>query len=206
VLIPILYRFYIRALSADAMVSRKALQADLQKASSLTVELETLMTRIWRSREPTIVPLLAPFGSMFQEWQLWHPSGVAWIGLVRDFGLTCKLLADTLTDDPGGPRPSIAFDLLMLELAEWHRTILSGLAVAEPTEKIPAADAEAPRSRKVTLEERFRFLASVWHAFRKTELALRKTEQELGLSPVQLKLPPSEEALRKKLDLLDLRK
>jgi hypothetical protein len=60
VLIPILYRFYIRALSADAMVSRKALQADLQKASSLTVELETLMTRIWRSREPTIVPLLAP--------------------------------------------------------------------------------------------------------------------------------------------------
>jgi hypothetical protein len=194
-LLPLLWRFYVRALSGDEMASRKALREELQEAAKLADQLEILATRIWRSSDPAIIDLLAPFGAMFQEWQLWHPSGIAWIGLLRDFGLTTKLLADTLTKDAGGPRPALAFNLLMLELAEWHRGTLSCLATK---------DAGGPRLRPVADAECRKFLASVWQALRKAKPALRIAEQDLGLAPVQLKLPESDDALRKKLELLEL--
>ena len=48
---------------------------------------------------------------------------MAWVGLLHEFALTTRLLADTLPDDRGGRDTATAFGDLMRYLAEQHSAL-----------------------------------------------------------------------------------
>jgi hypothetical protein len=99
------------------------IEKELERASGLAARLKRSAALIWRSRDPAITNPLAPFGTMFQEWQPLHSSGVAFVGLLHEFEFTTKLLADRLVDDPGGPRRANALDDFLIWLEQYHRML-----------------------------------------------------------------------------------
>jgi hypothetical protein len=132
-LLRVLWHFYSNSLpEAGVMFNRNELKKELRCAAELAEKLEISADRIWRSRDIAIAQLQR-FGAMFQEWQPPHPSGVAWVGLLREFANTTRLLADTLDDDPGGPRAAIPFDELMIALSDYYRALTRdrGLALCD---------------------------------------------------------------------------
>ena len=126
-LIRFLWHFYCNSLpEAATMASRAVLKRELRSAAVLSEKLEASAARLWKSTDPVIGKHLHRFAGMWQPWQSarpTHPSGIAWIDLINEFALTTRLLADTLTDDSGGPRPAMAFDHLVIGLADYHRQL-----------------------------------------------------------------------------------
>ena len=179
----ILWRFYLNSLpEAELIFSRTALKKELRRASRHAEKLQASAARIWRSRDAAVIDLLQPFGAMWQAWQSSKPmrrSGVAWVALLEEFGHTTRCLAETLPDDLGGPRPAVPFDELAIGLADYHRAY------------------HRAHHRTASDATYFRFVASVVDV-------LRKVEKQLPAA--KFKLPPNDNALRKRLRRLAARR
>ena len=108
------------------MASRAVLKRELRSAAVLSEKLEASAARLWKSTDPCDRQAPPSFRGDVAALAIsatTHPSGIAWIDLINEFALTTRLLADTLTDDSGGPRPAMAFDHLVIGLADYHRQL-----------------------------------------------------------------------------------
>ena len=175
-LVRLFWHFYRNSLPEGGVkFYRDDLKKELQRAAGLAEKLEVSAARIWQSQDPAIFDLLRPLAAMAQEPNPPHPSGVAWIGWLRAFASTTKLLADTLLDDPGGPRPAIPFDELAICLVPYCR----------------GPDGTPPSEARY-----FAFVASVVDF-------LRTIEKRLPAA--KFRLPVTDRALRQRLRLLTAR-
>jgi hypothetical protein len=104
-----------------------------------------------------------------------HPSGVAWIGALDEFVNRTLLLSKTLADDGGGPRRDVAFDDLLLALANYYRNLVQ--------------DHQQQISDKQFEKQFFDFVATV------TDLA----------RDLAIRVPPDDKALRERLRRVTIR-
>jgi hypothetical protein len=96
----------------------------LRKATQLATKLKESSHLLWQSREPSVIESLHNLVA-WQDWQLscpMHKSGIPWIALLDEFANRTNLRAKKVPDDKGGPRPSIAFRELMIELSTYYQT------------------------------------------------------------------------------------
>jgi hypothetical protein len=155
--------------------SRAVLKEELKKSSRLATELKLSANLLWQSREPAVVKSF----SGFVGWQPWqspcpmHPSGIPWVALLDEFAKRTEHLLNKLPDDRGGPRAELAFDDFLIALADYYRALL--------------------RKRNVAPDDKqFVEFAEV------TTDTLRKVRAQLPGADF-LRLPPTKEALRKRL-------
>jgi hypothetical protein len=175
----ILWRFYCNSVPETRTIySRAGLKKEMQKAARLAEKLETSAELIWKCRDMAALEHLARFTTVALEGESLHPSGIGWIGLLHEFARTTKRLADTLPDDPGGPRPGIAFDELVIGLTNYYREFARS------------------RNSKISEERYFRFVASVVDVLQKIQRHLPAAD---------FKLPKNDKALRQRLRRLTKR-
>ena len=173
-LIRVLWRLYCNS-GQHVWNSRAVLKEELKKSSRLATELKLSANLLWQSRERAVRKSL----SGLVEWQTWqssrpmHPSGIPWVALLDEFAERTKNLVNKMPDDRGGPRDAIAFDEFLVGLGGYYRTLV--------------------RERNQALDTN-QFVEFAWAA---TD-TLRKVCAQLPGADV-LRLPPSKEALRKRL-------
>jgi hypothetical protein len=156
---------------------RKALKQELRKAARSAESLETLSALIWDADDPARNhPLLSRFGEIGPKWRPVSRGFPPWVDLLREYAFTLRLLGDTLPDDRGGEHTASAFDALLRFL--W-----------------------LPYCRMAWTHDLtsdfLRFAAVV------TDL-LRSIEPKLPAA--SFKLPPSDDALAKRLQRLGLKR
>jgi hypothetical protein len=110
---------------ARVMSSRADLKAELRKSAKLAERLRASAEIVWMAGDPSVNEALQEFtrAQILDSSQL-HSSGVGWIGVLDEFANRTLLLSDTLADDGGGPRRDVAFDDLLLALANYYRVLV----------------------------------------------------------------------------------
>jgi hypothetical protein len=159
--------------------NRAALKNTLSKSADCADKLRESSELIWQSNEPSVRELLRDFVG-WQEWQSsrpMHPSGIGWIDALDEFAKRLRLLAGTLPDDTGGPRPNVAFDDLLLALTDCFTA--RAKERKKPIDKTPI-DPELKR-------EFFNFVIEV------TEVARNVWKDRPGAA---IKVPPDDKAVR----------
>jgi hypothetical protein len=123
-LLTILWRFYLNSLpEARARSSRAALKRELRRSADLADRLQASAEILWKSGEPSVEEILEDFNrplTFLVTATGPHESGVDWIASLDEFAKRTRLLADTLSDDKGGRRNTVAFDDLLLGLADYY--------------------------------------------------------------------------------------
>jgi len=113
--------FYRNSGEQHAGNSRKILKDELQKSALLAANLKLSTSRLLQSREAALA--LSDFVG-WQAWQPMHSSGIPLIGLLDEFAKRVGSLADTLSDDAGGPRDKTAFYDLLIILGHYYRAFM----------------------------------------------------------------------------------
>jgi hypothetical protein len=160
----LIWSFYRNSLSgAEIKISRAVLVRKLGRAAERAEELEKLAEELWASEDPIVLRELAEFVPVGLDLpsSRSHRSGVAFVGVLSAFALKIQWLAQTLPDDPGGPRRAMPFDRLVIGLGECYR----GLTGEEPA---------------VTTKGRFfRFVSDVTDVLRKLQKRLPSADFNL---------------------------
>jgi hypothetical protein len=163
-----LWTFYLNSLPETKIkVSRSVLKRELRKAATLSWRLENSAGRIWQSGDHHVIAQLKEFvqvGLSSQSSRPMHPSGIGFIDLLNDFALTTQMLAQTLSEDRGGPRSAMALDSLIIGLAQYYRDLTND----EPD--------------KSSMGRFYRFIAAVVDMLRKLERALPAAKFNLPCS------------------------
>ena len=157
---------------------RKALKQALRKAAGSAEALEKLSALIWDADDPAARnhPLLSRFGAIGPNWRPVSWSFAPWIEVLGEYAFTLQLLGDTLPDDRGGEDTASAFDALLSFLWDHYYRMAW--------------------THDLT-SDFFRFAAVV------TDL-LRSIEPKLPAAV--FKLPPSDDALAKRLQRLGIKR
>ena len=177
----VLWRLHCNS-QPDARVrsSRTTLKRVLQDSAKRADELKLFAEQIWTSGELSVIDVLRDF-TQWQDWQSsqpMHPSGVAWIGALDEFANRTRLLADTLAADAGGPRRSVAFDDLLVVLANYYETLMQ------------------QRKQPISEKQFFDFTAAM------TDLVRNVVKRRPSAI---IKLPPNDKALRERLRRVTVR-
>ena len=173
-LIPVFWRFYCNS-EPRVWNSRALLKNELRNAARLATKLKECSDLLWRSPELSVIENLHDLVA-WQDWQLsgpMHKSGVPWIALLDEFANRAIWLAQALPNDKGGPRQAIAFDELLVGLADYYR------AWARKYDQ------------QLNEDQFFQFAEAVTDT-------LRKVRPQLP-DAASLRLPPAKGALRKRL-------
>jgi len=172
------WAFYCNCLpEAETKISHAVLIRKLLKAADRAEELEKLAKELWASKNTIVIRELGEFlprGGASQSLRSLR-SGIAFADMLGAFALKVQCLAQTLPADPGGPRPAVPFELLIMSLAEFYRR-LTGV---EP---------------RVTTQGRFFSFVCA------SVEALRLIEKRLPAA--RFRLPPNDKALYMRLQRL----
>jgi hypothetical protein len=176
-LVTALWRFYCNS-GSHVWNSRAVLNRELRESAQLAAKLKRSANLLSQSQNSAVVKILSELVK-WQPWQLsqpMHESGIPLVGVLDELAKRTSRRANNMSADRGGPRQEMAFDALLVGLATYYR-ILS-------------------HERNEPLDEA-KFVEFAWAV---TGL-LHSVRAHLPKVP-SLRLPPSEEALRKRLHRL----
>jgi hypothetical protein len=177
-LIAALWRFYCNS-GSHVWNSRAFLKRKLRESAQLATKLKTSANFLSQSQDPDVLELLNEL-VRWQPWQLsqpMHESGIPLIGLLDELAKRTSRFENKLRIDRGGRREDMAFDELLVGLATQYRIL--------------------HRERNQPLDGT-KFVEFAWAV---TGI-LHSVRAQLPKVP-SLRLPPGEEALRKRLHRLN---